>query len=90
MAKPLTLDEIAQKMKELATPIDFMDLTKRGIIEKKGSWYRVLDRAALPDYVWAQANTFSSDERGPLLKLPNSWARAQKSYKRLTGREYTD
>lgn len=34
---PFTREEIARKMKELATPIDFADLALRRILIKKGA-----------------------------------------------------
>jgi hypothetical protein len=72
-----------------ATPIDFEQLEKEGVIEKKGAWYKVLK--ALPEYASRQVRSIKNDREGNLLvQFQKSWKRAQQTYRRITGKEYNE
>ncbi|MCW8880411.1 MAG: hypothetical protein OQJ89_00395 [Kangiellaceae bacterium] len=57
----MTKQEALELAKQLATPIDFDQLIKDGIIEKKGAWYQVLDMERLPKHAKKQITEFTQD-----------------------------
>ena len=45
----------------LATPIDFVDLERRGVLQRaRHGWFVVLQPKALPAYAWKQVTTVRS------------------------------
>lgn len=65
----MSTDEREQRVRliaetiDMATPIPFDDLERRGILAKdKGSWWRVLDWPALPRHVRAKAKAIKSQQ----------------------------
>ena len=63
------INELAAETKELAEPINFEDLEKKGILKKAGAWYRVLDFQAVPEHVWAKVHAIGQDAKGVKVKL---------------------
>ncbi len=53
----ITREKLLKEAEKMVTPIDFDDLVSKGILEKKGAWYRILDMDKLPDH----AKVISSD-----------------------------
>lgn len=84
-------EELVEIARQLATPIDFDQLEKEGIIQREGAWFRVKNLEGLPKHVSRQAGSYRSDGKGGfLLKFPKSWKRAQQIYRRMTGKEYNE
>ena len=93
MAKKIpSKEEIIERARQLATPIDFEKLEKEGIIEKKGAWHKITDVSRLPEHALIQVHEFKIDDKGnlTLVKFPKSWKRAQKLYQRMTGKKYDE
>lgn len=55
--------------KLLATPIDFADLEKRGVIAKAGAWYRLLKPEDLPEHAARKIYVIESDKKGVKVKF---------------------
>lgn len=84
-------EEIINLAKQLATPIDFEQLEKDGIIDKKGAWYKVIDFKNLPEYASRQISGISIENKEILrVKFPKSWKKAQALYRKMTGKEYNE
>lgn len=81
-------EQLIEILKQLATPIDFEQLEKDEIIEKKGGWYKIGDIQKLPEHASSQIQSMKTDGKGNFfVKFPTSWKKAQKSYRRITGKE---
>lgn len=67
------LDELrgrlASEIKEFATPINFEELEKQGLISKCGLWYRVPNLEALPKNVQIRINELEQDSKGLKVKF---------------------
>jgi hypothetical protein len=91
MVRIPTQKEVIELAKLLATPIDFEALEKTGVIERHGSWFKLLDLKALPEHALKQARAIKSDNKGnSYIQFPKSWKKAQQLYKRMTGKEYNE
>ena len=80
--------QVTEKLKDLATPIDFEDLIKKGIIKKRGAWYEILDKNKLPKHVGAQIIEFkhsSTPNEPTLCKFSKGTKRAEKLLKKISG-----
>lgn len=77
--------------RQLATPIDFEELEKAGVIEKKGAWFKIKNLNILPEHALKQIRAITSDGKGnSFVQFPKSWKRAQKLYRQMTGKEYEE
>ena len=65
----ISAEEIKQRARELATPIDFDSLIKAGIMEKQGSWYKILKMDELPSYIEAKISSIRSSRGTTLVKF---------------------
>jgi hypothetical protein len=45
-----TYKELRRVAEPLATPIDFAGLLAEGVLERRGSWYEILDLDRLPEH----------------------------------------
>ena len=89
MAQIINKDENIALAKKLATPVNFLELGGKGIIEKKGTWYKIKSLKALPDYASGQIRSIKFDDKGNcFVQFPKSWKRAQQLYRQMTGKEY--
>jgi hypothetical protein len=89
MIKIPSRQKIVALAKQLATPINFTELEKAGIIEKQGAWFKVKNMKNLPEYASRQIRSIKSDDRGNCyVQFPKSWKRAQQLYKRMTCKGY--
>jgi hypothetical protein len=85
MTKILSKNDLLELSKQLATPIDFNELEKKGIIEKKGSWFKVIRLNALPEHASRQVRNIKTDGKGNYyVQFPTSWKKAQQLYQRMT------
>ncbi|ARU88289.1 hypothetical protein [Pseudomonas sp. M30-35] len=50
----MTKEELLERAKTLATPIDFENLIADGILKKKGAGYVILDMNRLPEHAKSQ------------------------------------
>lgn len=53
----------------LATPIDFEDLQRRGILVKAGAWYRVRNLNELPEHACKKIYELAYDAKGTKVKF---------------------
>jgi hypothetical protein len=91
MAESPSKQEIVALARQLATPIDFEELEKVGVIEKQGVWFKVKNLKALPQYASRQIRSIKTDGKGnSYVQFPKSWKRAQQLYRRMTGKEYNE
>jgi len=91
MTKIPIREEIIELARKLATPVDFEQLEKEGVIEKKGAWYKVKDFKSLPVHAYDQIRSVKNDSNGNcLVQFPKSWKRAQQLYRRMTGKEFDE
>ena len=91
MAKIINKDEVIALAKKLATPVNFLELEKKGILEKKGAWYKIKSIKILPEYASAQIRSIKFDDKGNcFVQFPKSWKRTQQLYRRMTGKEYDE
>jgi hypothetical protein len=72
MDTAITKEELLEKAKQLAMPINIKALIEDRIIERKGGWYKILDMARLPEYAKAQIVVFRSDGKVKFYKSTNS------------------
>jgi hypothetical protein len=85
MTKIPSKEEIIELARQAATPVDFEQLEKEGIIEKKGAWYKI--KKPLPEHVSRQVKAIKTDGKGnSYIQLPKLWKKAQQLYKRLSGK----
>lgn len=84
-------EEILQILQQFTTPIDFDDLTARGVLKKSGGWYIVLEPNNLPRHAWRQVIAIESGPKATLkLKFTRPTKKAQALYKRIAGRGFSD
>lgn len=82
-------ESLVTQAKLLATPVDYDKLIKEGFLEKDGAWFKV--KKELPKHVLAQVRSIKTNRKGDcLVKLPNSWNKAQQVYRKITGKEYNE
>ena len=75
----MSKEEFEQKLRDLATPIDFDSLIRDGILEKHGSWYKILSMERLPSWAKAQIKQLrSSNQKETLVKFQVSTKRAER------------
>ena len=77
----MSKEEVLEKAKSLATPIDFEALVAEGILEKKGAGYKILDMERLPDHAKDKITAISSDGKVKFSKATKS---AQKLVDKLS------
>lgn len=53
----MSLEELKQRGEELITPIDFDQLVRDGVVEKKRGWYKIKNFQELPAHAKAQIRT---------------------------------
>jgi hypothetical protein len=71
--------------RQAAPPINFEQLEKEGIIEKKGDWYKL--NKPLPEHASRQVKAIKTDGKGnSYVQLPKSWKRAQQIYRCMSGK----
>ena len=76
-------EELEQILRDFATPIDFDALISDGVLEKQGSWYKILSMERLPSWAKAKIRQLkSSDQKGILVKFQKSTKRAEKMFKK--------
>lgn len=86
-------EEMIEAAKLLATPIDFADLTERGILGPlKGGWHELLRADLLPKHARRQAIAIKQvtkrGESRTFLKFGKKYAQAAKLFKQLTGKSF--
>ena len=56
------IKEMRQTARLLTAPVDFADLIRAGVIERRGPWYKVLRWDDLPDHARAQISGWKSGD----------------------------
>lgn len=64
-----TKEELRQNVIELATPIDFEQLIRDGILEKDGAWYKVHNFKRLPRHASIKVKTMETGPKGLRVKF---------------------
>ncbi len=91
MGHIVSKEEIIKFAKQLATAVDFELLEKKGVIEKKGAWYKIRDINSLPEYARQQVRAIKTDAKGNcLMQFRRPSKKAQQLYRRMSGKEFTD
>ena len=91
LKKTYSKQDAVMLARQLATPIDFEELEKAGLIEKKGAWFKIKNLNILPEHALKQVRAIKSDGKGnSFVQFPKSWKRAQKLYRQMTGKEYEE
>lgn len=78
----MSKQEMKEKLKKLATPIDFEGLIKKGVLKKKGAWYEILNMDKLPKHAKAQAIAMKTPN---LIKFSKCTKSAEKLLKKISG-----
>ena len=82
--KSITRDWVRSALKALATPIDFDDLIRRGILKKAGArTYWVLKPQELPKDAAQQAVSITQTQTGTKVRFGNFSKRATRALKEL-------
>jgi hypothetical protein len=75
----MTKDDFAALLEELATPIDFPDLVRRGILKKTGRGsYLLLKPSELPAHAWRQMSSMSQTKAGSKVTFEDTTKAARK------------
>lgn len=69
--------ELRRNLWRLAQPPDLEELAQKGLLEKKGAWYRVPDMSALPEHVWAKGTAVKQDDTGALFQFSKAFKKSQ-------------
>ena len=86
LSEALDKERTARELRKLTTPIDFDRLAADGVLERAGSWWRVLDYERLPDYAKAQITEMESGQGGALARFARGQKSAAKSDRQPTGK----
>lgn len=91
MSQLPTQSQLVEMARQLATPIDFAQLERDGILQRKGDWFQIKDAGRLPKHVSGQISAGKIDGTGNMLaRLPSSWTRAEQLCRRFVERGFRD
>lgn len=65
----ITVEQLEQRARELATPIDFDALIQAGVLEKRRGWYKILKKDELPPHAEAKIHEIRSGNGETLVKF---------------------
>lgn len=88
LTNEITKADLIESASLAATPIDFEQLKKDGILIKKtGAWWQVRDLKSLPAHVEIKVTAARRDSKGNwFVRIPVSQKKAQRLNRQLTGR----
>ena len=69
---PMTTAEFKLIAAELATPIDFDALIAAGVLERRGSWYKLLKPDQLPSHAMRKVKSVRTERQQTFLKFHKS------------------
>ena len=77
LARRLLAARLLEVVAAMATPIDFHDLERRGVLKRTShQWYLLMKPSELPAHAWTQANgvgqTWVGDRHVPMLRFQRS------------------
>jgi hypothetical protein len=77
----------AEQVRLSTQPLDLENLVKKGILEKKGAWYRILKFKAIPEHAWAQVCEIAQGSRGngSMIKFAKLSKRARTDLEKVVG-----
>lgn len=85
MSENLSRKKLVELAKQLATPIDFVELERLGLIKKKGMWYEVGNIHSLPEHARKQIRAIKAGKNGShLVQFTKSRKAAQRLYRQLS------
>ena len=73
----LTKDNVKARARLLLQPLDLKGLIAKGILVKKGAWYRILQFKPIPEHAWVQVSEIAQDEHGSMIKFKKLSKRAR-------------
>ena len=79
------IEQIRWQARLLLQPLDLADLVGRGILAKKGAWYRVLKFNELGEHAFARVCEMKNDSRGASIKFKRISKNTTASLKKLVG-----
>jgi hypothetical protein len=63
-ASPINKNDIQARARLLLQPLDLESLIRKGILEKEGAWYQIINFKEIPEHAWAQVCEMAQDPRG--------------------------
>ncbi len=86
--QPMTEEEWVHLVTNLATPIDFDALIRQGVLEKRGSWYKILKMGGLPEHAKARIKAVKTlRNKQVLVTFRQSTKQAEKLLRRYEARK---
>lgn len=81
----LTKDNVKARARLLLQPLDLDGLITKGILVKKGAWYRILKFKAIPEHAWVQVSEIAQDKHGSMIKFAKLSKRARSQFEKVVG-----
>ena len=76
----------AKQVRFLSQPLDLEDLVRKGILEKKGAWYRILKFKSIPEHVWANVSGIKRDPHGSMIKFAKVSKSSRAKFEKVVGK----
>lgn len=73
----LTKGKVQAQARLLLQPLDLDGLIAKGILAKKGTWYRILKFKAIPEHAWVKVSEIAQDKHGSMIKFSKLSKRAR-------------
>jgi hypothetical protein len=81
----LTNDNVKARARLLLQPLDLEGLIAKGILIKKGAWYRILQFKAIPEHAWVKVSEIGQDKHGSLIKFKKLSKSARTQLEKVIG-----
>jgi len=65
----LTKENVQARACLMLQPLDIEGLIRKGILLKKGAWYRILKFKAIPEHAWVKVSEIAQDKHGSMIKF---------------------
>ena len=87
MSEIMTKRELLEVFEEQTRPIDFEELTARGVLKKSGPSYLLLKPKDLPKYAWRQVGSLEQTSlNGKVVRTRLRFRKLSKSFGKLGAR----
>lgn len=80
--KIMTKEELEEHIKDAITPIDFEALIQAGVLEKRGSWYKICKKDELPSHANCKIKKLKIKNGEALVLFSPISKRLEKLYRR--------
>lgn len=81
----LTKDNVKARARLLLKPLDLEGLITKGILVKKGAWYRILQFKGMPEHAWVKVSEIGQDKHGTMIKFKKLSKRARTQLEKVIG-----